>query len=141
MNYKLVELETIYKKYVLKGDSVFDKIELNEIKDEKIINCVKFVYLWIYAFHYNYFKLDFNDIANKNEDYSIAFDETAVYLYDLIIEISKEYLMVTNDVIKCEALINFVLDDEDVNGDVIDIIYAFYLNEEHYKIFENFIKN
>ena len=37
-------------------------------------------------------------------------------------EIVGEYLSVTNDVIKCEALINFVLDDEDINGDVVNII-------------------
>ena len=51
-------------------------------------------------------------------------------------KISKEYLSVTNDIIKCDALINFVLD-----GDVINIIYAFYLNDNDYKIFENLIKN
>ena len=32
-----VKIENLYKKYIVKGNSVFDKIELNEIKDEEII--------------------------------------------------------------------------------------------------------
>lgn len=141
MNYPLTELKNLYNKYIIKENSVFERDKLNKVKDEKIINCVKFVYLWIYATHHNYFKLDLNDIANKKDDYSIAFDEEAEYLYDLIMEISKEYLNVTNDIIKCEALINFVLEDEDITDNVVSIIRTFYSNDNNYQIFENFIKN
>lgn len=141
MKYLLTELKNLYNKYIIKEDSVFERDKLNEVKDEKIVNCVKFIYLWIYATHHNYFKLDFNDIADKKDDYSIAFDEEAEYLYDLIMEISKEYLNVTNDIIKCEALINFVLEDEDITDNVVSIIQTFYANDNNYQIFENFIKN
>ena len=141
MNYPLTELKNLYNKYIIKENSVFERDKLNKVKDEKIINCVKFVYLWIYDTHHNYFKLDFNDIANKKDDYSIAFDEDAEYLYGLIMEISKEYLSVTNDIIKCEALINFVLEDEDITDNVVSIIRTFYSNDNNYQIFKNFIKN
>lgn len=141
MNFTLSELKELYEKYSIikkgKNEVVISKYDSENvyISDIKLVTSVKFAYAWVYANSSNFTK----NFLNVTDDMNFAFTEDSEYLYDVIMEISKEFMEVTGDMIKCEALINFVLEDEDISGYVVDIIKYLYSTEEIYKSFEDWI--
>lgn len=142
MNFSLNQLKELYEKYsimevgqkqvvILKND--IEKVYISEIK---LVTSVKFAYAWVYANSKNISK-NFLEVNNKNYEY--AFDEDSEYLYDTIMEISKEYMETTGDMINLEALINFTLEDEDISEACIKAIQNLYSSDEIYQTFENWV--
>lgn len=140
MFFSVEELKKNYEKYsimevgnkevvILKND-----VEKVYISEPKLVNSVKFAYVWVYANTKSN-----NFLEENNKYYEEAFNEDSKYLYDSIIDICKEYMETTGDMISKEALINFILEDEDIYEDVVEVINKLYSTNEIYQTFETYI--
>lgn len=140
MFFSVEELKKNYEKYsimevgnkevvILKNDA--EKVYISE---PKLVNSVKFSYAWVYANTKSN-----NFLEENNKYYEEAFNEDSKYLYDSIIDICKDYMETTGDMISKEALINFILEDEDIYEDVVEVINKLYSTNEIYQTFENYI--
>ena len=116
---------------ILKNDT--EKVYISETK---LVNSVKFAYAWVYS---NTKSKSNNFLEENNIYYEDAFNEETEYLYDTIIDISKEYMEVAGDMISKEALINFALEDEDICESVIEVINKLYSSDKIYQTFETYI--
>jgi len=145
MNFSLKNLKNLYEKYAIskiyEDEIIVTKngFEKTEFEDKNFIDYIKFSYAWVCANTYNYLK-KFEDIG-KIENYEMAFDEDSEYLYDLIMEYSQEILEVTGEMIEKEYLINYMLEDNDTDKDIVKIIEILYSNDIFYDSFENWIRN
>ena len=142
MFFSINELKKNYEKYsimevgnkevvILKNDT--EKVYISE---PKLVNSVKFAYAWVYSNTKS--KLN-NFLEENNIYYEDSFNEESEYLYDTIIDISKEYMEVAGDMISKEALINFTLEDEDIGENVVEVINKLYSSDKIYQTFENYI--
>lgn len=140
MFFSVEELKKNYEKYsimevgnkevvILKNDA--EKVYISE---PKLVNSVKFSYVWVYANTKSN-----NFLEENNKYYEEAFNEDSKYLYDSIIDICKDYMETTGDMISKEALINFILEDEDIYEDVVEVINKLYSTNEIYQTFEAYI--
>jgi len=140
MFFSVEELKNNYEKYsimevgnkevvILKNDA--EKVYISE---PKLVNSVKFSYVWVYANTKSN-----NFLEENNKYYEEAFNEDSKYLYDSIIDICKEYIETTGDMISKEALINFILEDEDIYEYVVEVINKLYSTNEIYQTFETYI--
>jgi len=142
MNFSLEKLKELYEKYAViengKKEVVIMKNDTEQAynSDIKLVTSVKFAYAWVNTICNNCSK---NFLEANNVDYELAFNEEAEYLYDIIMAICIDFMETTGDMIKCEALINFILEDDDVDESVISIIQKLYSNDKAYKSFEDWI--
>jgi len=142
MNFSLDKLRELYEKYAIiengKKEVVIMKNDTEQAynSDSKLVTSVKFVYAWVNTICNNYSKnfLEVNDI-----DYELAFNEEAEYLYDIIMAICIDFMETTGDMIKCEALINFILEEDDIDESAVSMIQKLYSNDKIYKSFEDWI--
>jgi len=142
MNFSLDKLRELYEKYTIiengQKEVVIMKNDTEQAynSDSKLVTSVKFAYAWVNTICNNYFKnfLEVNDI-----DYELAFSEEAEYLYDIIMAICIDFMESTGDMIKREALINFILEDDDIDESIISIIQKLYSSDKVYKLFEDWI--
>ena len=58
---------------------------------------------------------------------------------DIIMAICIDFMETTGDMIKCEALMNFILEEDDIEQSVISMIQKLYSNDKIYKSFEDWI--
>ena len=142
MNFSLDKLRELYEKYAViengKKEVVIMKNDTEQAynSDIRLVTSVKFAYAWVNTIGNNYSKyfLEVSDI-----DYELAFSEEAEYLYDIIMAICIDFMETTGDMIKCEALINFILEDDDIDESIISLIQKLYSNDKIYKSFEAWI--
>ena len=142
MNFSLDKLRELYEKYAIiengQKEVVIMKNDTEQAynSDNKLVTSVKFAYAWVNTICNNYSKyfLEVSDI-----DYELAFSEEAEYLYDIIMAICIDFMESTGDVIKCEALVNFILEDDDIEQSVISVIRKLYSNDKIYKSLEDWI--
>lgn len=142
MNFSLDKLRELYEKYAViengKKEVVIMKNDTEQAynSDSKLVTSVKFVYAWINVICNNCSK---NFLEVNIIDYELAFSEEAEYLYDIIMPICIDFMETTGDMIKCEALINFILENDEIDEYVVSIIQKLYSNDKIYKSFEDWI--
>lgn len=142
MNFSLEKLKELYEKYAViengKKEVVIMKNDTEQAynSDSKLVTSVKFAYAWVNTICSNNSK---NFLEVNNIDYELAFSEEAEYLYDIIMAICIDFMESTGDMIKCEALINFMLEEDDIDESIISIIQKLYSNDKIYKSFEDWI--
>ena len=142
MNFSLDKLRELYEKYAViengKKEVVIMKNDTEQAynSDSKLVTSVKFAYTWVNTICNNYSK---NFLEINNIDYELAFSEEAEYLYDIIMAVCIDFMESTGDMIKCEALTNFILEDDDIDESIISIIQKLYSDDKIYKSFEDWI--
>lgn len=142
MNFSLDKLRELYEKYAVIENGNKEVVTMkNETEqaynsDIKLVISVKFAYAWVNTACNNCSK---NFLEVNNIDYELAFSEEAEYLYDIIMAVCIDFMESTGDMIKCEALINFILEDDDIDESVISIIQKLYSSDKVYKSFEDWI--
>lgn len=142
MFFSLNKLRELYEKYAViengKKEVVIMKTDTEQAynSNNKLVTSVKFVYAWVNAICSNNSR---NFLEVNNIDYELAFSEEAEYLYDIIMAICIDFMESTGDMIKCEALINFILEDDDIDESIISIIQNLYLDDKIYKSFEDWV--